>query len=299
MDIIVTIYNEKPPLPYYAVIFTSKLIQSDLMYNALLDKMIDLASSQDGFLGVETASDDIQILISYWKDLASIRAWKEHTFHDRVQSMSKEFWYESYEVKVVKVEREYGFQNLDSDLLQQKKPKIPTNRGTLMLLEKQHAPLLYAYVKENKAFLEQWEPLRHESYYSMETAVLRVDEMQKDFKRDRGLVLCLLNKDESEILAYSNYSSIVRGVFQACHLGYSVGEKYQGQGYMKEALAAGIKYLHEEMNINRIMANYMPHNQKSAAVLRSLGFEQEGKARKYLKIAGNWEDHILTALTLR
>ncbi|WP_191600315.1 GNAT family N-acetyltransferase [Marinomonas algicola] len=294
-----TLYNEKPPLPYYAVIFTSKLIQSELMHSVLLDKMIDLASIQEGFLGVETATDDIQILISYWKDLASIRAWKEHTFHARVQSMSKEFWYESYDVKVVKVEREYGFKNLDGDLLRQKIPKMPTNRGTLMLLEKQHAPLLHAYVKENKAFFEPWEPLRHESYYSMETAELRVAEMQKDFRKDKGLVLCLLDKSESEILAYSNYSAIVRGVFQACHLGYSVSEKYQGQGYMKETLAAGIKYLNEEMNINRIMANYMPHNQKSAMVLRSLGFEEEGKARNYLKIAGNWEDHILTALTLR
>ncbi|MCZ2723388.1 GNAT family N-acetyltransferase [Marinomonas sp. 15G1-11] len=294
-----SLYNEKPSLPYYAVIFTSKLIQSDVIYKALLDKMIDLASMQEGFLGVETSSDEIHILISYWKDLASIKSWKEHTFHDRVQKMSKEFWFESYDVKVVKVEREYGFSNLDSDMLKTKFPKIATPRGVLMLLEDRHAPLLHQYVKSNKAFFEPWEPMRHESYYSLETAVLRVNEMRKDFIRDKGVVLCLLNKDETEILAYSNYSSVVRGVFQACYLGYSVSEKYQGQGYMKEALTAGIKYVNEEMNIDRIMANYMPHNEKSARVLHSLGFEKEGKARNYLKIAGNWEDHIMTALILR
>jgi len=295
----VTIYNEKPPLPYYAVIFTSKLLLNDVVYSVLLDKMMEMASTQEGFLGVEYAADDIQILISYWKDEESIKRWKEHTFHDRVQSMSKELWYEAYDVKVVKVEREYGFINTSNDLLKKRFPKIDTKRGTLMLLEAKHAPLLHQYVNENKEFFAPWEPQRHENYYSLETAQLRIKEIRKDFIRDNGLVLCLLNKEETEILAYSNYSSIVRGVFQACYLGYSVSEKHQGQGIMQETLEAGIQYINEVMAIDRIMANYMPRNERSAAVLESLKFEKEGVARNYLKIAGVWEDHIMMALVLR
>ncbi|MFT2111914.1 GNAT family N-acetyltransferase [Marinomonas sp. 2405UD68-3] len=294
-----TIYNEKPPLPYYAVIFTSKLLLNDVVYSVLLDKMMDMASTQEGFLGVEYASDDIQILISYWEDVESIKRWKEHTFHDRVQSMSKELWYEAYDVKVVKVEREYGFTNAGDDLFKKHFPKIETKRGSLMLLEEKHASLLHQYVNENKDFFAPWEPQRHENYYSLETAKLRVKEIRKDFLRDNSLVLCLLDKEETEILAYSNYSSIVRGAFQACYLGYSVSEKYQGQGIMKETLEAGIQYVNEVMTIDRIMANYMPRNEKSAAVLESLKFEREGVARNYLKIAGVWEDHIMTALVLR
>ncbi len=293
------IYNEKPSLPYYATIFTSKLLQNDVVYSVLLEKMIDLASTQEGFLGVEYAKEDIQILISYWKDLESIKRWKEHTFHDRVQNMSKELWYEAYDVKIVKVEREYGFTNTDNDLFKKRFPRIETNRGVLRVLEEQHAPLLHQYVNENKEFFEPWEPLRHENYYTLETAELRIKEVRKEFIRDIGLALCLLNKEETEILAYSNYSSIVRGVSQCCYLGYSISKKHQGQGLMKETLEEGIKYVNEVMAIDRIMASYMPRNTRSAAVLEGLKFETEGVARNYLKIAGKWEDHILTALVLR
>jgi ribosomal-protein-alanine N-acetyltransferase len=44
------------------------------------------------------------------------------------------------------------------------------------------------------------------------------------------------------------------------------------------------------------MANYMPRNERSAKLLASLGFEREGYAKRYLQIAGQWEDHVLTAL---
>ena len=66
---------------------------------------------------------------------------------------------------------------------------------------------------------------------------------------------------------------------------------------MCEALTAAIKYVFEELNLHRIMANYMPANERSAKLLRRLGFTVEGYARDYLRLAGNWRDHILTALT--
>ena len=183
--------------------------------------------------------------------------------------------------------------------MQSSMPEIATERGHLMLLEVSQAPLLHTYVNENRAFFAPWEPNRHESYYSLETCELRIKDMRKNFVAGKGVVLCLLNKQKTKILAYSNYSNIIRGVFQACHLGYSIAQDEQGKGLMQEALLAGIHYMDEMMAINRIMANYMPTNIRSAAVLARCGFEIEGKARRYLKIAGNWEDHILTAKTLR
>ncbi len=58
-----------------------------------------------------------------------------------------------------------------------------------------------------------------------------------------------------------------------------------------------IRYAFEDLRLHRIMANYVPHNQRSAHLLRRLGFVQEGYAKEYLKIAGRWQDHVLTALT--
>ena len=66
---------------------------------------------------------------------------------------------------------------------------------------------------------------------------------------------------------------------------------------MTAALQATIEYMFNELNIHRIMANYMPHNNASARVLEKLGFVIEGQARDYLRINGQWRDHILTSLT--
>ena len=89
----------------------------------------------------------------------------------------------------------------------------------------------------------------------------------------------------------------LRGVFQACHLGYQIARDRQGQGLMREALEALNAFAFEAMGLHRIMANYVPGNDRSGRLLERLGFEHEGLARNYLFIAGAWRDHVLTALT--
>ncbi len=98
------------------------------------------------------------------------------------------------------------------------------------------------------------------------------------------------------MLGRCSYTNIVRGAFQACNLGFSLAETAQGQGLMKRSLEVTNRYCFEHMGLHRIMANHLPHNLKSQRLLQSLGFEQEGYARAYLKIAGVWEDHVLRAL---
>ncbi len=106
-----------------------------------------------------------------------------------------------------------------------------------------------------------------------------------------------INDDPSfaEVIGVCNFTNIVRGSFQACNLGYSVAEKHQGKGLMREILKAGIGYMFDDMQLHRIMANYMPENTRSGRLLSSLGFEKEGVAKAYLNIAGQWQDHILTS----
>ena len=82
---------------------------------------------------------------------------------------------------------------------------------------------------------------------------------------------------------------------QACYLGYSIDKMLEGQGIMREILEAGIAYIFDEFKLHRIMANYIPNNERSGQLLRSLGFEEEGLAKFYLKIAGSWQDHVLTS----
>jgi ribosomal-protein-alanine N-acetyltransferase len=90
---------------------------------------------------------------------------------------------------------------------------------------------------------------------------------------------------------------IVRGVLQACTLGYALAAEAQGQGYMLEAVRGSVAYAFGPLGLHRVMADYMPRNRRSAAVLRQAGFVIEGYAREYLLINGRWEDHVLSAIT--
>ncbi len=110
------------------------------------------------------------------------------------------------------------------------------------------------------------------------------------------MCLSILDRQETEVMGVCNYTNIIRGTFQACHLGYALAEKYQGQGIMQEALREANRYMFEELHLHRIMANYMPRNERSGRLLEKLGFRIEGKAEKLLKINGRWEDHIMTSL---
>lgn len=95
--------------PYYAVIFTSLRSEGDNGYSAMANQMLDLASKQPGYLGVDSAREGIGITVSYWRDLQSIRAWKAQIEHRRAQKLGRDLWYEKYTVRIAKVEREYDF----------------------------------------------------------------------------------------------------------------------------------------------------------------------------------------------
>jgi len=102
---------------------------------------------------------------------------------------------------------------------------------------------------------------------------------------------------DSDIIGGVNLNEIVRRAAQFCYLGYGIDEHHQGCGLMTEAVQAIVKHAFEEMNIHRIMANYMPINKRSGALLERLGFTVEGTACDYLHINGKWQDHVLTSLT--
>lgn len=73
--------------------------------------MVKLAQEQEGFLGIESAREDIGITLSYWKDLQSIKKWKENTEHRIAQEKGQTDWYKCYKTRISKVERDYEFQN--------------------------------------------------------------------------------------------------------------------------------------------------------------------------------------------
>lgn len=102
--------SKTPSPPYYAVIFTSSRTDGDGGYSQMADKMVELAAKQEGFLGIESAREEIGITVSYWKDLDSIKNWKNNVDHLEAQEKGKMDWYASFKVRIAKVERDYGFE---------------------------------------------------------------------------------------------------------------------------------------------------------------------------------------------
>lgn len=107
-EIIMSQIAQTPKPPYYAVIFTSVRTKDDNGYGEMADRMLRLAELEEGFLGVESAREEVGITVSYWKDLASIKKWKENAEHLEAQKIGRESWYDSFKVRISLVERDYG-----------------------------------------------------------------------------------------------------------------------------------------------------------------------------------------------
>lgn len=99
-----------PNPPYYAVIFTSIRTEIDIGYGQMAERMIELAQQQKGFLGVESARNEVGITVSYWDSLESISNWKHNLEHTEARKKGRKLWYKKFTVRICKVERAYDFE---------------------------------------------------------------------------------------------------------------------------------------------------------------------------------------------
>lgn len=99
--------NLKPP--YYAVIFSTILCGEIEEYVETANRMEELARTQPGYLGIESARSEIGITVSYWESLEAITLWKNNLEHTKVRNLGRDKWYKKYQLRICKVEREYGF----------------------------------------------------------------------------------------------------------------------------------------------------------------------------------------------
>ena len=178
----------------------------------------------------------------------------------------------------------------------QKLPRLYSERLQVRLLEPHEKDLMVRFRDENRDYLKPWEPLRRPDFFTEGFWEIQLRLTLRDFREGASAGFVLLSPVENEVLGVCNYTNIVRGTFQSCQLGYALAEKHQHKGLMFEALSMTNQYMFDDLGLHRIMAGYLPHNGRSGKLLDRLGFEKEGLARKYLKINGRWEDHLLTSL---
>jgi heme-degrading monooxygenase HmoA len=104
---------QTPQPPYYAVIFSSIKSDQTQGYDQMAEAMAALVMQQPGYLGHESARDGIGITVSYWDSLESIKKWKAVSAHQEAQIKGRSSWYQSYKIRICKVERDYEFEQLE------------------------------------------------------------------------------------------------------------------------------------------------------------------------------------------
>lgn len=178
-------------------------------------------------------------------------------------------------------------------------PRIETERLLLTIPDLEAAARMLAYVEENREHFAPWAPPEPEGYYTEKFWRDYLQTSRRQFEQDLSMRLVFFMRDAADgaVVGDCNFTNFVRGPFQACYLGYKIAKRAEGRGLMSEALRAACAYAFENLRLHRIMANYVPTNERSGRVLRRLGFVVEGYARDYLLVGGAWRDHLLTSLT--
>lgn len=176
--------------------------------------------------------------------------------------------------------------------------ELRTRHLSLFVPAPDKAAAILEYYQRNKEHLRPTDPVLPKDFYTLEFWQRRLKQSAEEFERDQSVRIFFERLEEpGRVIGHLAFSQIARGPFQACYLGYTIDRESQGRGLMFEALTAAIRFMFEKRHIHRIMANHLPENERSANVLKRLGFRVDGSSPDYLHIGGSWRPHILNSLT--
>jgi len=148
---------------------------------------------------------------------------------------------------------------------------------------------------QSRAYLAVWEPQWARDELSRSAFRRRLRQYQWDTREDQGYAYFVVHKADGTLLGSITLSNVRRGVAQAASVGYWIGLPHANKGYMTDAVKALTRHAFSNLGLHRLEAACMPANVASARVLTKAGFVHEGRARRYLKIEGLWQDHDLYA----
>ena len=148
----------------------------------------------------------------------------------------------------------------------------------------------------SREFLTPWEPTWPRDDLTRGSFRRRIRRYIRDIREDQAYPFFIFNARDHALLGGLTLSNIRRGVAQACTLGYWIGSLHARQGHMSRAVSAAVPFVFETLKLHRLEAACLPANRASIGLLRKCGFTEEGYARRYLRINGVWQDHLLFAI---
>lgn len=153
------------------------------------------------------------------------------------------------------------------------------------------APALAELLTANRAFLTPWEPTREDSFFTAAGQDVRTRALLT--AKGYGTALPLVILDDGEIAGCLTLSGITRGAFQSASLGYWVDAARNGRGLATAAVGEAVTRAFTDLGLHRVEAQTLPHNTASQRVLARNGFTEYGRAPSYLRIDGEWREHVL------
>jgi ribosomal-protein-alanine N-acetyltransferase len=175
-------------------------------------------------------------------------------------------------------------------------PVLESGRVVLRTPQMSDYPAWAELRAASQEFLTPWEPLWSSDELSRASFRRRVRHYLRDLREDVGYALFIFSATSGALVGGLTLCNVRRGVTQSCTLGYWVGAKYARQGYMTAAVRAVVPFVFDSLELHRLEAACLPTNTASIKLLEKTGFRREGLARRYLRINGVWQDHLLYAL---
>ena len=149
---------------------------------------------------------------------------------------------------------------------------------------------------ESRAFLTPWEPTWPHDDLTRPAFRRRLRRYARDARDDRAYPFFIFENATGALVGGLTLSNVRRGVAQTCSLGYWAGERYAGRGLISDAVRTILPFCFGSLGLHRVEAACLESNMPSRRVLGAAGFQHEGLARRYLRIDGQWRDHLLFAV---
>lgn len=171
------------------------------------------------------------------------------------------------------------------------------NRVALRAPRLSDAPQLLELQRESQDFLAPWFPEPKPDDLDPKVIRERILENRRAFTADRDYKLVFTLGEKGPVIGRVSLSQVFRGIFQNAYLGYYIDVRYKCQGLTQEAVRLTLDVAFGPLGLHRVQAAIMPTNKASLALAQRVGLRREGVAEKYLKIAGDWRDHVFFAIT--
>jgi ribosomal-protein-alanine N-acetyltransferase len=156
-----------------------------------------------------------------------------------------------------------------------------------------------AAVAANRSHTEPWEPIHAEVHY---TRAGQAETLRRDveaWELGTGYAFAVLDREHGDaIIGRIALGNVVRGAWRNATLGYWVAAASGGRGHGTAAALLICDFAFRHAGLHRVQPAVIPRNVRSIRVVEKAGFRREGRALKYLNIAGNWEDHDIFAMTM-